>query len=149
MPLKCNILYQSVENQLLFILKPYTCCLTAWKYALGVSSDKDYVRHGKAFTLNFVQGGRNMLKLSLKEGEYLNIGDNIRVVYVGSNGKNGRFLIDAPRELNIVRSKIEANEERKRNNYYPDPEISEQAQKEIQRIIWKEKQKKAGNKQAD
>lgn len=90
-----------------------------------------------------------MLKLSLREGEYLNIGDNIRVVYVGSNGKNGRFLIDAPRELNIVRSKVEAKEERKRNNYYPDPEISEQAQKEIQRIIWKEKQKKAKNKEAD
>ncbi len=89
-----------------------------------------------------------MLKLSLKEGEYMNIGDNIRVVYVGSNGRNGRFLIDAPRELNIVRSKVEVNEEKKKT-YYPDPEISEEAQKEIQRIIWKEKQKKAKEKQAD
>ena len=29
-----------------------------------------------------------MLKLSLKEGEYVNIGDNIRVVYAGGSGKN-------------------------------------------------------------
>lgn len=42
-----------------------------------------------------------MLKLSLKEGEYVNIGDNIRVVYAGGSGKNGRLMIDAPREMNI------------------------------------------------
>ncbi len=88
-----------------------------------------------------------MLKLSLREGEYITIGDNIKVAYVGSNGKNGRFLIDAPRELNIVRSKVEVNEEKKKS-YYPDPEISAEAQKEIRRIIWNERQKKA-KKQAD
>ena len=88
-----------------------------------------------------------MLKLSLREGEYITIGDNIKVAYVGSNGKNGRFLIDAPRELNIVRSKVEVNEEKKKS-YYPDPETSAEAQKEIRRIIWNERQKKA-KKQAD
>ena len=30
-----------------------------------------------------VQGGNRLLKLSLKQGEYLNIDDNIRVVYAG------------------------------------------------------------------
>lgn len=40
-----------------------------------------------------------MLKLSLKEGEYVNIGDNIRVVYAGGSGKKGRLMIDAPREM--------------------------------------------------
>jgi carbon storage regulator len=90
-----------------------------------------------------------LLKLSLKEGEYMTIGENIKVVYVGSNGKNGRFLIDAPRELNIARSKNEVSEETEKKTYYPDPEISAEAQKEIQRIIWKEKQKKTDKKQAD
>ena len=42
-----------------------------------------------------------MLKLTLREGEYVNIGDNIRVVYAGGSGKNGRLMIDAPREMNI------------------------------------------------
>lgn len=29
---------------------------------------------------------RIMLKISLKQGQYVNIGDNIRVVYVGGTG---------------------------------------------------------------
>ena len=80
-----------------------------------------------------------MLKLSLKEGEYVNIGDNIRVVYAGGSGKNGRLMIDAPREMNISRSNNDPNPEKRKDTYYPDPEISNEAQKEIQRIIWKEK----------
>ena len=35
-----------------------------------------------------VQGGNRLLKLSLKQGEYLNIGDNIRVVYAGGAGNS-------------------------------------------------------------
>lgn len=84
-----------------------------------------------------------MLKLSLKEGQYVNIGDDIRVVYVGGNGKHGRLLIDAPRDINISRSNNEPNPQRRKETYYPEPEISETAQKEIQRIIWNERQKKA------
>ena len=30
-----------------------------------------------------------MLKISLKQGQYVNIGDNIRVVYVGGTGNHG------------------------------------------------------------
>ena len=37
-----------------------------------------------------------MLKISLKQGQYVNIGDNIRVVYVGGTGNHGRLMIDAP-----------------------------------------------------
>ena len=90
-----------------------------------------------------------MLKLSLKEGEYINIGEDIRVVFAGGSGKQGRLLIDAPRELNISRSKNERNPERRKETYYPEPEISEEAQQEIRRILWNEKQKKSGteNKQ--
>ena len=54
--------------------------------------------------MEYIHGGNKMLKLSLKQGQYVNIGDNIRVVYVGGSGNHARLLIDAPRELNIARS---------------------------------------------
>ena len=44
-----------------------------------------------------------MLKISLKQGQYVNIGDNIRVVYVGGTGNHGRLMIEAPKIL-IIRN---------------------------------------------
>ena len=76
-----------------------------------------------------------MLKLSLKQGQYVNIGDDIRVVYVGQ----GRLMIDAPKEVPIVRSSIEENPERRKDTYYPEKKISAKAQKEIERILWNER----------
>ena len=76
-------------------------------------------------------------------GEYVNIGDNIRVVYAGGSGKNGRLLIDAPRDMNISRSNNDPNPEKRKDTYYPEPKISEEAQHEIKKIIWNERQKKA------
>ena len=38
--------------------------------------------------MEYIHGGNKMLKLSLKQGQYVNIGDNIRVVYVGWFGKS-------------------------------------------------------------
>lgn len=82
-----------------------------------------------------------MLKISLKEGQYVNIGDNIRVVYVGGSGSHGRLLIDAPKEIRIARSAVEQNPERRKDTYYPEPGISKEAQSEINRILRKERQK--------
>ena len=65
-----------------------------------------------------VQGGNRLLKLSLKQGEYLNIGDNIRVVYAGGAGNHIRLLVDAPRDVNIARNKTETNPERRKDTYY-------------------------------
>ena len=84
-----------------------------------------------------------MLKLTLREGEYVNIGDNIRVVYAGGSGNNGRLMIDAPRDMNISRSNNDPNPEKRKDTYYPEPRISEEAQHEIKKIIWNERQKKA------
>ena len=42
-----------------------------------------------------------MLKLSLKPGEYIDIGENIRVVFSGGSANNIHLLVDAPREYNI------------------------------------------------
>lgn len=41
-----------------------------------------------------------MLKLSLKPGEYIDIGENIRVVFSGGSANNIHLLVDAPREYN-------------------------------------------------
>ena len=63
-----------------------------------------------------------------KQGQYVNIGDDIRVVYVGGSGNHARLLIDAPRELNIARSTTEENPARKKETYYAEPGISKEAQ---------------------
>ena len=40
-----------------------------------------------------------MLKLTIKPGEFINIGDDVRVIYSGGSEGNIHLLIDAPREL--------------------------------------------------
>lgn len=78
-----------------------------------------------------------MLKISLKEGQYVNIGDDIRVVYVGRSGSNGKLMIEAPKELRISRS-VEDVDGKK---YYADPILSIEAQNEIKQILKRERLK--------
>ena len=82
-----------------------------------------------------------MLKISLKPGQYVNIGEDIRVVFAGGSGNNIRLLIDAPREVPIARNTAERNPERKKDSYYKESPISEEAQQEIKRILWNERAK--------
>ena len=82
-----------------------------------------------------------MLKISLKPGQYVNIGEDIRVVFAGGSGNNIRLLIDAPREVPIARNPAERNPERKKDSYYKENPISEEAQQEIKRILWNERAK--------
>lgn len=46
-----------------------------------------------------------MLRMSVAAEEYVMIGDDIRLVFLGGTGSHLRIMIDAPKELNIVRSK--------------------------------------------
>ena len=96
-----------------------------------------------------VQGGNRLLKLSLKQGEYLNIGDNIRVVYAGGAGNHIRLLVDAPRDVNIARNKTETNPERRKDTYYAEPGISRVAQAEIKKILWNERMKAEAKRDAE
>ena len=57
-----------------------------------------------------------MLKLTIKPGEFINIGDDVRVIYSGGSEGNIHLLIDAPRELNIVRSKVLARNSANRSD---------------------------------
>ena len=92
---------------------------------------------------------RIMLKISLKQGQYVNIGDNIRVVYVGGTGNHGRLMIDAPKDVRIARSTVEQNPERRKDTYYPEPAISKEAQDEIKKILWNERMKAETKKDAE
>ena len=90
-----------------------------------------------------------MLKISLIQGQYVNIGDNIRVVYVGVTGNHGSLMIDAPKEVKIARSTVEQNPERRKDTYYPEPAISKEAQDEIKKILWNERMKAETKKDAE
>lgn len=80
-----------------------------------------------------------MLKLTLKPGEFINIGENIRVVFSGGSANNIHLLVDAPREINIARST--AIQKRTASPYYKEAGISKEAQKEIAEILMRERKK--------
>ncbi|MBS5261244.1 MAG: carbon storage regulator [Roseburia sp.] len=45
-----------------------------------------------------------MLKLSLKPGEYITLGDNIKIIFSEGSANNIHLLVDAPREINVARN---------------------------------------------
>ena len=46
-----------------------------------------------------------MLRMSVKNGEYVMVGDDVKIVFLGGGAGQTRIMIDAPKEVNIVRSK--------------------------------------------
>lgn len=61
-----------------------------------------------------------MLKLTLHPGDFIDIGEDIRVVFSGGSANNIHLLVDAPREMNIARNtaqKKSANNNNNANNY--------------------------------
>ena len=86
-----------------------------------------------------------MLKLTLKPGEYIDIGDNIKVIFSGGSANNIHLLIDAPKDVNIVRSSVKKAAGEKVDEYKKEEGISQEAQKEIVDILMREKRKNRGN----
>ena len=87
-----------------------------------------------------------MLKLTLRPGEFIDIGDNVRVIFSGGSANNIHLLVDAPREINIARSsaaKKKDTPEPGAGRYYKESGISDEAQKEIVSILMREKRKNA------
>ncbi|MFR4352688.1 MAG: carbon storage regulator [Roseburia sp.] len=76
-----------------------------------------------------------MLKLSLRPGEYIDIGENVRVIFSGGSANNIHLLVDAPREVNIARSSASG----KTSGYYREKGISDKAKREIADILMREK----------
>lgn len=71
-----------------------------------------------------------MLRMTLSTEEYLMIGDNIKIVFLGGTNNHLRIMIDAPREIGIVRStvleKMITDPEKKAQlpKYYAEPETN-------------------------
>ena len=85
----------------------------------------------------------DMLRLTVSPEEYLMINDNIKIVFLGGTKNHLRIMIDAPKEVNIVRSTVLENqitdpEERaKLPKYYAEEEHLEKYRKKSNVIITK------------
>lgn len=87
-----------------------------------------------------------MLKLSVKPGEYVLIGEDIKVVFTGGSSNNLRILVDAPKAYNIVRSEALARygmaaEPGNEVKHYRDREFSPEAKEKIKAILMAERKK--------
>ena len=79
-----------------------------------------------------------MLRLTVSTEEYLMIGDDIRIVFLGGSRNHIRIMVDAPRNVDIVRSTVVENKiedpeiKAKLPTYYPEPELPERFRKQKQ-----------------
>ncbi len=46
-----------------------------------------------------------MLRLSMSKNEYVMIGKDVKLTFLGSNDTQAKIMIDAPKEINIARGK--------------------------------------------
>lgn len=82
-----------------------------------------------------------MLKLSVRPGEYLMIGEQVKVIFAGGSSNNIHILVDAPKEISIVRSKAaEKAGKAAPSPYYKDAGISEEAKQQIRNILRQERE---------
>ena len=88
-----------------------------------------------------------MVKLTLRLGEFIDIGENVRVIFSGGSANNIHLLVDAPKEVNYSRSsagKKKEQPEQSARTYYRKKGISEEAQREIVSILRREKEAQRG-----
>lgn len=90
-----------------------------------------------------------MLRLTVSTEEYLMIGDNIKIVFLGGSRSHLRIMIDAPREVDVIRSKVIENsitdEQIKAAlpKYYAEPELAERFRKKKNTIPTEENKRPA------
>ena len=56
-----------------------------------------------------------MLRLTVGVDDYIQINDNIKIMFLGGSPKNTRIMIDAPKEVKIVREKAIKSEKNANN----------------------------------
>ena len=89
-----------------------------------------------------------MLRLTVSTEEYLQIGDDVKIVFLGGSKNHLRIMVDAPKQLNVVRSKVIENnaksEEERANlpHFYAEPDNSEKYRKKKIMLNDSAKQKK-------
>lgn len=76
-----------------------------------------------------------MLRLTLSTEEYLMVGENVKIVFLGGTKNHLRIMVDAPKNVNIVRSTVLENKitdpekKAKLPRFYAEPETEEKYRK--------------------
>lgn len=76
-----------------------------------------------------------MLRLTVSTEEYLMIGENVKIVFLGGTKNHLRIMVDAPKEVDVVRSRVFENKitdpEIKAGlpKYYAEPAVPEKFRK--------------------
>ena len=50
-----------------------------------------------------------MLRLSVENKEYLMVGDNVKIIFLGGSGNHHRIMIDAPKDVTMKKKSILKN----------------------------------------
>ena len=81
-----------------------------------------------------------MLNLTVNTEEYLLIGDNIKIAFLGGTKNHTRVMLDLPKEVNVVRGKVlekrtnDPEKKKKLAHYHAEPELPEQYRKKKIRV---------------
>lgn len=88
-----------------------------------------------------------MLRMTVNTEEYIQIGDNIKIVFLGGSRNHTRVMLDVPKEINVVRSRALENhaktseDKEQISHYYAVPELEERYRKK--KIVMNDQQKKS------
>ncbi|MCM1386145.1 MAG: carbon storage regulator [Bacillus sp. (in: Bacteria)] len=89
-----------------------------------------------------------MLRLTVNTEEYLQIGENIKIIFLGGSRNHTRIMLELPDEVNVVRSKVIENaiddpeEKKKLPHYHAEPELAQKYRKK--KIVMNDSAKKKG-----
>ncbi len=76
-----------------------------------------------------------MLRMTVNTEEYIQIGDDIRIIFLGGSKNHTRVMLDVPKELNVARSRAMENhaktekDREKIAHYYAEPELEKKYRK--------------------
>ena len=108
-------------------------------------------RYNNSYKLLYSCGKENkevdeMLKLTVEAGEYLMIGDDIKVVFAGGTSRHARVLVDAPKSLKVLRSNaikvVEGGAQKEPvRKYKKERELSPEARAKINAILAEERKR--------
>ncbi len=88
-----------------------------------------------------------MLRMTVNTEEYIQIGDDIKIVFLGGSRNHTKVMLDIPAEINVVRSRALENhaktpeDKAKIDHYYAAPELEEKYRKK--KIVMNNQRKKA------
>lgn len=76
-----------------------------------------------------------MLRMTVNTEEYIQIGEDIRIVFLGGSRNHTKVMLDVPKEINIVRSRALENhaasaaDREQIAHYHAAPELEEKYRK--------------------